>query len=179
VRARIEPAYAVHFLANISLVLRLRICGRVEKKFVDDICNLLKSAECKEVLQAGTTSKDKAVRRISFQLAAEADPSTRAAIIFAAQAHFHVRRNALTLVLHTDKWKKVPVLLKACADKDARISEQAARALHAWLQNYNSSFAEPTREDFQKISHALSQFESSLPHGFAAELRACLKIYFK
>lgn len=84
VRARIEPACAVYLLANISLVFRLRVCGRVEKKFVDDICDLLKRAECKDVLLAGTTSKDKAVRRISFQLAAEADPSTRAAIIRAA-----------------------------------------------------------------------------------------------
>ncbi|HVU26317.1 MAG TPA: HEAT repeat domain-containing protein [Verrucomicrobiae bacterium] len=369
VRVRIEPTYAVHFLANISLVLRLRICGRVEKKFVDDICDLLKRAECKDILQAGTTSKDKAVRRISFQLAAEAEPSTRAAIIRAAMtdpdavarswaarhflpavsldelpeviepmlkdrfmpvrrdalwyaaakrpdiakqplraalldnhismretarqflavaevkdaagfyadaiangsdkqrfaaicglgetgkaadvplvmpflnspltkirraatyaigklnlegqlerlvgvlsdakpsvsrealkalqskaryialvdlenlfvnaADFHVRRNTLTLILHTDKWKKVPVLLKACADKDERIAKQAAKALRAWSINYNSSFAEPTRDDFQRISSALIQFESHLPHGFAAELRSCLKIYFK
>jgi HEAT repeat protein len=369
VRTRIEPAYAVHLLANISLVLRLRVCGRVEKKFVDDICDLLKRAECKDVLLAGTTSKDKTVRRISFQLAAEAEPSTRAAIIraamtdpdavarswaarqfvpevspdelpgviepmlkdrfmpvrrdalwyaatkrpdiakqhlrvalldnhismretarqftaaaevkdaaefyadalgsgddkqrfaaicglgetgktgdvplvipfldsplakirraaayaigrldpegqlgrlvgvlsdlkpsvsrealkasrskarhiapadlenlFASGADFHVRRNALSLILHTDKWKKVPVLLKACADKDEQIAEQAARASRTWLQNYNSSFAEPTREDFEKISSALTQFESALPHGFAAELRSCLKIYFK
>lgn len=369
VQARIEPAYAVHFLANISLVLRLRVCGRVEKKFVDDICDLLKRAECKDVLQAGTTSKDKAVRRISFQLAAEAEPSTRAAIIRAAMTnpdavtrswaarHFlpdvspdelpdviepmlrdrfmpvrrdalwyaatkrpdiakdalrvalldnhismretarqflavaeiqsardfyadaignggdkqrfaaicglgesgaaadalladpflnspltkirraaayaigrldlegqlqkllgvlsdpkpsvsrealktlqskarhvaladlenlvasgadiHVRRNTLTLLLHTEKWKKVPVLLKACADKDTRIAEQATKALKAWFDNYNSSFAEPTRDDFQKISSALNQFESHLPHGCAAELRSCLKIYFK
>jgi HEAT repeat protein len=369
VRARIEPAYAVHFLANISLVLRLRACGRVDKKFVDDICDLLKRAECKEVLQAGTTSKDKAVRRISFQLAAEAEPSARAAIIRAAMtdpdavarswaarhllpdvspeelpsviepmlkdrfmpvrrnalwyaatkrpdiakqplrialldnhismretarqflavaevrnardfyadalgngsdkqrfaticgvgetgnagdaplvlpflksplprirraaayalgrldlegqlerlvvvlydttpsvsrealkallskapyvpltdleavmtsdADCHVRRNALTLISHAEKWKKVPGLLKACADKDERIAEQAVKALRAWLHNYNSSFAEPTHDDFQKISSALSQFESHLPHGFATELRACLKIYFK
>jgi HEAT repeat protein len=369
VRSRIEPAYAVHLLANMSLVLRLRICGRVEKAFVDEICDLLKRAECKDVLLAGTTSKDKTVRRISFQLAAEAEPSTRAAIIraamtdpdavarswaarhflpevspdelpgviepmlkdrfmpvrrdalwfgatkrpdiakqllrvalldnhismretarqflaladvkeaadfytdalgsgndkqrfaaicglgetgkagdallivpflnspftkirraavyaigklalegqlgrlvgalsdvkpsvsrealkalqskaryipladleklFATGADFHVRRNAFSLILHTDKWKKVPFLLKACADKDERIAEQAARSSRAWLHNYNSSFAEPTREDFEKISSAMAQFELVLPHGFAAELRSCLKIYFK
>jgi hypothetical protein len=80
VQARIKSAYAVHLLANISLVFRLRVCGRVEKKFVDDICGLLKGAECEKILRAGTTSKDKAVRRISFQLAAEAEPSARAAI---------------------------------------------------------------------------------------------------
>lgn len=369
VRARIVPAYAVHLLANISLVLRLRVCGRVEKKFVDDICDLLKRAECKDVLLAGTTSKDKAVRRISFQLAAEAEPSTRAAIIraamtdpdavarswavrhflpdvspdelpgviepmlkdrfmpvrrdalwyaatkrpdlakqplraalldyhvsmretarqfldvaevkdaaefyadalgngsdkqrfaaicglgetgkaadvllvvpflnspltkirraaayaigrldlegqlerlvgilsdakpsvsrealkvlqskaryvalaelenlFASGTNFHVRRNTLTLILHTDKWKKVPALLKACADKDERIAEQAAKALRDWSSNYNGSFAEPTHDDYRKILLALGQHEPYLPNGFATELRACLKIYFK
>jgi len=369
VRARIEPDYAVHLLANISLVLRLRHCGRVEKKFVDDICVLLKRAECRDVLQVGTKSKDKTVRRISFRLAAEAEPSSRTAIIravmtdpdavarswavrhflpdvspdelpgvlepmfkdcfmpvrrdalwfaatkrpdiakqplrdalldnhismretarqflgmaevksardfyahtiehgkeqqrfaaicglgetgkaidlpvvapfqnspltkirraaayaigrldlegqlpklvsalsdskpsvsrealkalqtkaryislaelenlFAGGADFHLRRNVLTLILHTDKWKKIPTLLKASADKDARIAEQAAKALRAWSTNYNGSFAEPNREDVQRISVALNQFEPYLPHGFALELRACLKIYFK
>ncbi len=81
VHARIELAYAVHFLANISLVLRLRACGRVDKQFVDDVCGLLKRPECKEVLQTGMASKDKTIRRISFRLATESDPSTRASII--------------------------------------------------------------------------------------------------
>ena len=369
VRSRIEPSYAVHFLANISLVLRLRVCGRVEKGFVDDICGLLKRPECRDVLRAGTTSTDKAVRRISFQLTAEAEPSTRAAIVRAAMtdpdafsrswaarhflphlspeelpgviqpmlkdrfmpvrrdalwyaatkcpdiakgpiraalldnhvsmretarqflavaeiesardfyaeavrngndkqlfaaicglgetgqsadvllivpflnsrltkirraaayslgrldvegqlaklvsvlsdakpsvsrealkalrskaryialvdlekllasgADFYVRRNTLTLILHTDKWKKVPVLLEACADRDARIAEQAAKALKAWFFSYNRSFAEPTREDFQKISSALNRFQSNLPHGCDAEMRECLRSYFK
>jgi HEAT repeat protein len=368
VRARIEPSYAVHFLANISLVLRLRVCGRVDKKFVDDICDLLKRAECKDVLQAGTTSKDKAVRRISFQLAAEAEPSTRAAIVQAAmtdpdavarswaarhflpevspeelpgiiepmlkdrfmpvrrdalwytatkrpdvakqplrdalldnhvsmretarqflavaeidsardfyahaiengddkqrfaaicglgetgkapdvswvvpflnspqtrirravayaigrldlegqlqklvelladpkpsvsrealkalqakarhvtladlenliasKSEFHIRRNALTLISHTDKWKKVPALIKSCADADVRLAEQAAKGLRAWLANYNSSFAEPTRADFEKISSELIKWESHLPHGFAVALRSCMRNYF-
>lgn len=369
VTARFEPSYAPYFLANISLVLRLQACGRVDKRFVDNICNLLKRPECKDALLAGTTSKDKAVRRISFQLAAEADPTTRASIIravmtdpdavarswavrrflpdvtpdelpgivepmlkdrfmpvrrealwflatkrpdvasqplrsalldshismrdtarhfltlagvdsarafyieavrtsadkqrptairglgetgektdveliathlnsnstktrraaayaigkldtegqlekltgalsdtkssvsrealkallpkarhvplddlekmFANEADFHIRHNALALISHADKWKKVPALLKACADKEIRLAEQAAQALRAWSANYNSSFAEPTHEDFRKISRGLSQFETYLPNGFAAELRACLKIYFK
>ena len=100
------------------------------------------------------------------------------AMVFSG-ADFHVRRNVLTLITHTDKWKKIPALLRACADKDERIAEQAAKALRAWSINYNSSFVEPTRDDSKKISLALSQFESDLPHGFATDLRACLKIYFK
>lgn len=369
VRLRIEPSNAVHFLANISLVLRLRACGRVDKKFVDEIRDLLKRSECKDVLQAGTKSKDKAVRRISFQLAAEADPSTRTAIIRAAMtdpdavarawavrhflpevspddlpgviepmlkdrfmpvrrdalwyaatkrpdvakqplraalldnhvsmretarqflaiagiessrdfyadalarhddnrrfagicgigetgtaadvslvtkfqksnqtrirravayafgrldpegqlqklvellsdpapsvsrealkalkgkarhllldqlenlvvstSEFHVRRNALTMISQTDKWKKVPALIKVCADADARLAEQAAKSLRAWSANYNSSFAEPTRGDLERITAELNKFESHLPHAFAAELRSCIKSYFR
>ena len=81
VRERIEPTQAIHLLGNISLVLRLRACGRVDKQFVDDVCGLLKHPDCKDVLQTGMASKYKTIRRISFQLAAEADPSTRSSII--------------------------------------------------------------------------------------------------
>jgi len=40
-------------------------------------------------------------------------------------------------------------------------------------------FAEPTREDFEKIQTALGKFEKALPHKFADDLRACLKILFQ
>jgi HEAT repeat protein len=86
VASRVEAAYAGHLLANIGLVYKLRVCGRVEKKFVDGICDLLKRPESKEGLMAGTTSKDKTVRQISFQLAAEAEPSIRAEIVSAAMS---------------------------------------------------------------------------------------------
>jgi len=99
--------------------------------------------------------------------------------MFISESEFHIRRNALTLIFYGDKWTKIPALLKACADKETRLAEQATEALRAWRTNYNGSFAEPTREDFIKISLALSQFEPYLPPGFAAEIRACLKIYFK
>jgi HEAT repeat protein len=368
VRERMEPAYAIHFLANISLVLRLRSCGRVDKHFVDEICHLLKSPECNGVLQEGMISVDKIIRRISFQLAAEADPSSRAAIIRAAMmdsdqiarcwavqhllpeiapeelpgmiepmlkdrympvrrtalweaatkrpdlasdwlrsalldnhvsvretarqflpvagvnsvrslysaavqngddnrrpaaicglgetgtrddieliksylssnptklrraavyalgkldsegqfetlvailsdskasvsweamkavfpraryipleilqnlmndnSFFHVRRNALTLILRTDKWKKMAPLLNACASSDARLAERAVKALYDWEANYNRSFAEPTREDFEKIVDALDKFKEAIPRKHADNLRACLKIYF-
>lgn len=369
VRARLEPPYAVHFLANMALVVRLRNCGRVDRKFVEEVCALLKRPECSDVLQSGMTSTDKAIRRISFQLSAEADPSTRNAIIRAvmtdsdavarswAVRHFlpdvtpdelpsviepmlsdrfmpvrrdalwavatkrpdlaaeplrralldghismretarqflsvagvadarsfymdvtergpetkrcaaicglgetgsasdvgllspflvsslpqlrraavyavgklnvegclteltrllsdtkasvsrealkallprvrrvplsdlegllaydpklHVRRNALTLILHVEKWKKLPALLNASADVDAKIAELAARGLRDWFFNYNRSFAEPTREDFNSIEASLRKVEAKLPLESAAELRDCLKTYFK
>ena len=369
VRARIEPAYAFHFLENFSLVLRLKSCGRVDHKFVDDICRLLKQPECKAVLESGMASDNKFIRRTSFQLAAEAEPSARMEIIrkafadsdvvvrlwvarhflpelasdelasvvepmlndrfmpvrrdalwfvakkrpdlatqplrralldshismretarqfldiagvpdarvfyieaiqhggdknlfaaicglgetgsaadvklletwlispltklrrasvcalgrldvegqleklvgflsdektsvvreamkallskaryiplndlerlLASNAGFYVRRSALTLILRADKWKKIPALLRACADKEIRLAELAARALRDWSSNYNSSFAEPKREDFERIQVALGKVEVKLPRGFAAELKTTLKIYFK
>lgn len=84
VRARIDAAYAIHFLANISLVFRLRDCGRLDKQFVEEVCGLLKCPECKQILMDGMASKDKTVRRLSFQLAAEADPTTLTSVIRAA-----------------------------------------------------------------------------------------------
>jgi len=369
VRTRLEPAYAVHFLVNMALVLRLRNCGRVDRRTVEEVSALLKRPECKDVLQCGMTSKDRTIRRISFQLAAEADPSTRTAIIravmtdrdaiarswavrhflpdltpdelpnvvdpmlndqfmpvrrdalwavatkrpdlaaeplrramldnhvsiretarqflsvagvtdarafyvevvergtdtqrfaaicglgecgnasdasllsafldsplpklrraavyavgrldvegnltklteflsdakagvsreavkallpkarqiplqelerlLASNASFHVRRNALTLILHTEKWRKLPALLTACSDGDAKIAGLATRAIRHWLVNYNRSFAEPTRTDFERIQSALPKAEAKLPHGAAKELRGCLNIYYK
>jgi len=369
IRERIVPEYAVHLLANISLVLRIRACGRVDKQFVDDVCGLLKRPACKETLQAGMASKDRIIRRISFQLAAEADPSTRVASIRAVLtdpdavarswavrhflpevtaeelpaiiepllndrfmpirrdalwvvatkrpdlaarplrralldnhvsmreaarqflavagiadarafyieaiehgadkqrfsaicglgevgaasdvsllsaywdspmtnlrraavfavgrldaegnltklvgalsdakpsvsrealkallakarqipleqleqliiggASFHVQRNALTLILHTSKWHKLPALLNACADQDTKLAGLAARALRDWFFTYNRSFAEPTRSDFERIESVLPKVESKLPHGATKELRDCLKAYFK
>jgi HEAT repeat protein len=52
--------------------------------------------------------------------------------LFASEGDFHVRRNTLSLILHTGKWRKIPALLKACADKDERIAGQAAKALPDW-----------------------------------------------
>jgi HEAT repeat protein len=369
VRNRLEPSYAVHFLANMALVIRLKNRGRVDQNFLEEVRVLLKRPECKDILQSGMTSNDKTIRRISFQLAAESDPSTRTAIIravmtdpdavvrywavrhflpdvmsdelpnvvepmlndrfmpvrhdalwavatkrpdlsevplrralldnhvsmretarhflsvagiadarafyveaigrgvdsqrFAAicglgengqtsdaslifayldsplpklrraatyalgkldadgnlktltgilsdakasvsrealkvllpkvrqipldelenlissDAKFHVRRNALTLILHSDKWRKLPALLNACGDGDSRISEFATRAMRYWFINYNRSFAEPTRADFERIQSVLPRVKTKLPHGLAAELRDCLKIYFK
>ncbi len=367
VRARIEPAYAVHLLANISLVLRLSACGRAEKQLVEDVRALLKRPECKEALRAGMASKDKTVRRTSFRLAAEAAPAERSSIIravlddrdavtrswavrhflpdvtpeelgdivmkmladrfmpvrrdalwavatkrpdlaveplrralldshrsmremarhyravsgiadvrefyaeaiqkgpgktlfsaicglgetgtasdmalvsahfhsplptlrcaavyaagkldadscvatltdllsdpnssvsrealkallpkarqlpvkdletlFASDAAFHTRRNALTLIIHVGKWRKLPVLLNACVDLDARIAGLATRALRGWLFNYNRSFAEPTRTETERIKAVLDKVEAKLPSGVTRELRACLAIY--
>ena len=99
--------------------------------------------------------------------------------LLATGANLHVRGNALTLIVNAGKWKKLPAVLTACTDAEARIAEQADRALRDWSLNYNRSFAEPTREDFERIQAVLGKVESRLPHGFAAELRACLQIYFK
>ncbi len=370
VRARLAPDYGVHFLANIALVLHLRNCGRVDRKFVEEVHGLLKHPECRNILQAGIGSNDKLIRRTSFQLATEADPSSRNAIIRAvmddpdqyvrswavsqflptvtpaelpgviepmlcdrftpvrraalwavatqrpdlaaeplrralldeqasmrgiaqqflvvagvanARAFYaeatrsgpdrqrfaaicglgeqgepsdaqglsifldsplpklrraavyavgrldlegslarltrclsdakasvsrealkallrkprqiplnelevlladnaglhHIRRNSLTLLLHTEKWRKLPALLRACVDEDAVIAGLAVGALRNWFSTYNRSFSEPTREDFERIQTVLRQVGSRLPHGAPAELRYCLGIYFK
>ncbi len=368
VRSRVEPSYAVHLLANISLIVHLRVCGRVDRRLADDVCNLLKRAECREVLQSGMASNDKVIRRTSFQLAAESDPSARASLVralmtdtdgaarlwavrhflpsatpeelagviepmlhdrfmpvrrealcalaskqpdLAAEAlrralldshvsmreaaryflkvagapdarsfyieavergkvaeqyaaicglgetggaadvprvlhrlaspvtkirraavyamgkldaegcitrlvefvgdaqpsvsraaqrallpkagsiplerleslfndvAFHVRRNALTLILHAGKWSKLPTMLTACADADAKIAGSASTALREWLSNYNRSYVEPTRADFERIQSALAKVECTLPHGAARELRGCLMTFFR
>jgi hypothetical protein len=75
--------------------------------------------------------------------------------------------------------EKLPPLLLACADEDKRLAGFAQNALRAWSRNYNSSFSESTRIDFERIQDALRRAEKRIPHGAAAEIRACLNIYFK
>jgi HEAT repeat protein len=99
--------------------------------------------------------------------------------LFANDKHVFVRRNALALMLRFGKWEKLPPLLLACADRDARLAGLAQHFLRAWIRNYNSSFAEPTRTNFERIQNALTRAENRVPQSIAAEIRACLKIYFK
>jgi HEAT repeat protein len=89
-----------------------------------------------------------------------------------------VRRNALMLILCFGKWQKLPPILLACADLDARLSGFAQDALRDWLGHYNRSFAEPTRAEFKKIQDALTRTEAKLPPRAVVEIRACLKDYF-
>jgi len=84
VNARLRPRYAGHFLRNLRLILRLQGGGRTNRALLDSVCALLRRAECKDVLEAGMKSSDRALRRASFQLAAESEQSTRTAIIRAA-----------------------------------------------------------------------------------------------
>ena len=99
--------------------------------------------------------------------------------VFANDERAFVRRSALALMLRFGKWERLPPLLLACADEDESLADFAQNALRAWSRNYNSSFAEPTRIDFDRIQEALHRAEKSLPRGTAAEIRACLNIYFK
>ncbi|MEI9863971.1 MAG: hypothetical protein WDN00_05355 [Limisphaerales bacterium] len=89
---------------------------------------------------------------------------------------FHARHNALVLIQHTEKWKKIPALLCACADKDTRLAGLAERAVRNWFYTYNQSFSEPTQIDHERIENALSKVESILPKKAVFELRTCLKI---
>ncbi|HEX7652394.1 MAG TPA: hypothetical protein VF607_02740 [Verrucomicrobiae bacterium] len=92
---------------------------------------------------------------------------------------FHSRRNALTLIQHFDKWRKLPALLISIGYKDLQIAELALAAVREWFANYNRSFSEPTLSDFKKIQACLPGVEAKLPHHISIELRDCLKIYFK
>lgn len=98
--------------------------------------------------------------------------------LFANDKRVFVRRNALALLLRFGKWEKLPPLLLASADEDKRLASFAQSALRDWLKNYNRSFAEPTRTDFERIQDALSHTEKYLPNGVVEQIHACLRIYF-
>lgn len=81
VRERLVPEYAAHYLHHLRLVLHLEHQGRVDKSFIEAIYNLLRQPECRNVLHAGMASKDRMLRRASFQLAASVEEPWRGLII--------------------------------------------------------------------------------------------------
>ena len=57
----------------------------------------------------------------------------RSGILLTSNVSFHVRRNALTLILRTGKWQKLPALLNACVDEDGKIAGLAKKSLRDWF----------------------------------------------
>ena len=81
VRERLLPENAANFISNLHLVMRLEMRGRADKSLVEMIYALLRRPECRDALQAGMASQDRALRRASFQLAAGANEAGRCLMI--------------------------------------------------------------------------------------------------
>jgi HEAT repeat protein len=90
-----------------------------------------------------------------------------------------VRQAGLMLLLKRGKWERLPLLLQFCADEDPVIVSQALNAWRDWFVNYNKSFAEPTRDDFENITRALQRYGGKLSSESVREMENCLKIYFR
>lgn len=80
-RDRLNPFYAKHFLKNWPLVIHLKQCGRADAEISVAVTSLLKTEACVEAVQSGMNSRNRTVRRASFQLMAESAASARLDIL--------------------------------------------------------------------------------------------------
>lgn len=74
----------------------------------------------------------------------------------------HSRRNALLLVNGKSKWKRLALLLDACADPDVTIAKSAVLFIDGWCVRYNRSFLQPTPAQIAAASAAFSRVSPRL-----------------
>jgi HEAT repeat protein len=80
-RERLNPAYAKQFLKNWPLLIHLKQCGRADTEIIVSVTELLRTEACIEALQFGMSSRNRLVRRASFQLVAESAKSARLEVL--------------------------------------------------------------------------------------------------
>lgn len=69
IRARLRSEYARHFVANLTLISRLEVAGRVDhKEILDAINEFLQSDEARSALLESLTSRDHFLRRATFKI---------------------------------------------------------------------------------------------------------------
>lgn len=99
--------------------------------------------------------------------------------MFKDDVNLHVRRNALGLIIHMGKWRRLPTILMACVDANAQIAEMGTAALHKWISSSGRQSEAATRSDFERIQSALVSAEHRLPKNVAKLLRWQLKLDFQ
>jgi HEAT repeat protein len=82
VEQRLVPAYALGFVDNLSMLLRLEISGRREhQRVLDRIYALLKDSGQRDVLAHGLRSVDRRIRRRVYRLAREAPGADQSGLL--------------------------------------------------------------------------------------------------
>lgn len=130
---RICPDYAGHFLRNLHLVLRLRSCGRSQHEIIiRRITALLQDPSAAPILREGILSKDRWLRRESFQLAIAMKSEQGMTLIreMLSDADPIMRlRAARNVVVRLEDGELRPILLELIQDRFVIIRCEALTAL--------------------------------------------------
>jgi hypothetical protein len=152
---RIRPDYAKHFFRHLSLIFRLRSCGRSQhEQIVIAVTKLLQAPDAAQLLREGILSKDRWLRRESFRLAIATKSAQSTALLkeMLSDADPIIRlwaaRNVLARLNDTELHpllcsllcdKFMPVRCEALNLMVQRFSADASRALREALLDSHSS----------------------------------------
>jgi HEAT repeat protein len=122
--ARVQPAYAEHWMRALSLVLRLRTTGRADgRPLVNAVLALLGSDECRDLVWRGLSSRDAGVRRESFGILRARGAVALPRLVFYALRieDVTVRRMAAQAAVELDDSSLARVLPALLSDGYARV----------------------------------------------------------
>jgi len=85
------------------------------------------------------------------------------------------RRNLLRVFLEAPKWDAPVFLLEALTDPDDAVRTFAAHLVDRWIESFNTSQAQPTAQQLERIDTLLDSVASLLPEETARILRFSIK----
>lgn len=89
----------------------------------------------------------------------------------------HVRVNALLLLAALAKWESIAWLVCAQAHPDPAVSERARRLVTRWIDRFNRSGSQPTREQIERAARAVDDAAPMLGTEHVKTLRFLMKGY--
>ncbi len=95
--------------------------------------------------------------------------------LFSSATHYHVRRNALSLIEKLGKWDSIHFLIRALCDSDDDLTGFTRLGIQRWLARFNRSFLSPTFEQIAKLDHALEECGGRLDEVTRRQLQFSMK----
>lgn len=71
----------------------------------------------------------------------------------------HARKNALSLLVSSTKWKQLFYILKSLTLNDEKLVQIANDYIDRWIWNYNKSYTLPTEQQMRDLLNLLSQIK--------------------
>lgn len=87
----------------------------------------------------------------------------------------HVRRNALLLIARIGKWESIAYLVRAQAKGDHAISHLAGSRVKRWIDHFNRSGTQPTKEQLARAAQAVDEAAPTLGKERTRMLRFLMK----
>ena len=99
--------------------------------------------------------------------------------VFNQSTQPHTKRAVAFLIAALPKWESIPMLVRACADSNERVSSAAREYVHRWMRRYNRSFSQPSLRQLNLLSEALKESDSRLEAKVVEDFRQLITSWKK